>query len=291
MCLKDLKGFRNLGIQGFGTLKKMKKFRVVHLKQHARNLAGQFRLRLVDKGIKTFANHVFLHFRRSRRKCGCRKGTLRWCGLCLRRRLLGRSTLHGCTTGISSGLVELDVLLTRSGGTSAWLSRGASTASATGSTTRNTAASSTALLRHTIRRHGVTSTTLLLSHNGVHTACLLLSATAAGTTRTTHHSLWHHGVCWLHGTTWPWSLHVHRHARVSHGLTHRSTHHVWLARSSCSSWTSSVRMLSLKLRTTNISALCQCHKDWLVSDELSVHFIDCPGCFFWRRKTNETKAS
>jgi hypothetical protein len=46
----------------------MEKLRIVHLEEHARNLASKLRLRLVDERIKTLSDHVLLHLGAGRSK-------------------------------------------------------------------------------------------------------------------------------------------------------------------------------------------------------------------------------
>mmetsp|Transcript_33748 Transcript_33748/g.81826 ORF Transcript_33748/g.81826 Transcript_33748/m.81826 type:complete len:657 (-) Transcript_33748:516-2486(-) len=242
----------------------MEQFRVVHLQKHTCDLSSKIRLRLVDKRIQTFTDHVLLHLRSSRGKSTCSKSSLGHHGL--RRSLLLR---WWWATSVTSLLVELHLLSTRS---SAWHT--------TWSTTSSPAA--TTLLGHdTTVWHGITTT--LLSHHGV------WSLTTSTTSSRAHH-LWHgHWVSWLHGTTWSWSLHVHWHTWVSHWTTHRTTHHSWL---SWAAWSSSaVGMLGFKLCPTDISSLGKSNEDGLVGNDLAVHFVNSSGSFFRSGEADESEST
>ena len=61
--LQDLQGLLDLGAESIGTLQKMEELGVVHLEEHAGDLTSELRLRLVDEGVETLANHILLHFR------------------------------------------------------------------------------------------------------------------------------------------------------------------------------------------------------------------------------------
>jgi hypothetical protein len=49
--LQNSKGFSNLGGHGFWRFKQMKEFKVIHLQQHASDLASQLRFSTIDRFV------------------------------------------------------------------------------------------------------------------------------------------------------------------------------------------------------------------------------------------------
>mmetsp|Transcript_4315 Transcript_4315/g.7659 ORF Transcript_4315/g.7659 Transcript_4315/m.7659 type:complete len:655 (+) Transcript_4315:323-2287(+) len=232
----------------------------------------------MNKRIKTLSNHILLHLGGSRGQGTRGQSTSLRRRHWLRRRLLARARWH---TSISSMLIELDLLVGR---TSSW--HGTTTSSSTGHTAclLHRISPSSPLLRHDAAIWHWIASTALLAHHWVHSRSL--SPATAGS-----HHLWHGHlrICRLHCASWTRPLHVHRHTRIAHGTSHRSTHHTWLAGTS---WTSStVGMLSLQLRTSHFSSLSKSHKDWLVRDEFTIHLIHGSSGFLWCRKADKPEST
>mmetsp|Transcript_1297 Transcript_1297/g.1921 ORF Transcript_1297/g.1921 Transcript_1297/m.1921 type:complete len:222 (-) Transcript_1297:853-1518(-) len=167
---------------------------------------------------------------------------------------------------------------------------------ASSSTAHRTTSSTTGLRRHhAIPLHGTIATrpaSLLSGTTLLHT----ITSTAC-----TAHHLWDYRVRRLHAS-WSGTRHVHGHrSRISsHRTTHWPTHHARLPRGTRLSSThvaSTARssalivVLRLKLRTSDVSPLCQCNKDGLASDDLAVHLIHCSRRVLRSRKANESKTS
>ena len=68
VSLQDLQGLLDLGAESIGTLQKMEELGVVHLEEHAGDLAGKVRLGVMDEGIEPLPDHVLLHLGGGRRE-------------------------------------------------------------------------------------------------------------------------------------------------------------------------------------------------------------------------------
>mmetsp|Transcript_31331 Transcript_31331/g.91752 ORF Transcript_31331/g.91752 Transcript_31331/m.91752 type:complete len:621 (-) Transcript_31331:133-1995(-) len=266
VSIQDLQGLLDLGAESIRTLQKMEELGVVHLEEHAGDLASELRLRLVDEGVETLANHVLLHLGAGRSESAGGEALVSGngrLGLLGRHLLLGRGRGDALLLGrhVAGLLVELHVLLATATSTAAStaLVRVAATTASAGS-----------LLGHAaVLRHGVHAPLLLLLHHGVG------EAGTAG----------HHGVGRLHTAgSGAALLHVHtRHAAgVAHG--HGTTSHAGLA-------SAATGVASLELGPTDLLALGKGDEDGLGADDLAVHLVDGPGGLLGGGVADEAEAS
>jgi len=70
MDLENCDSFLNLALQGFLMLKHVDKLRVVDLKKHASDLAGQIRIHVLDEREDAFTQHLLLFLRWGRSQHG-----------------------------------------------------------------------------------------------------------------------------------------------------------------------------------------------------------------------------
>mmetsp|Transcript_19518 Transcript_19518/g.28496 ORF Transcript_19518/g.28496 Transcript_19518/m.28496 type:complete len:350 (-) Transcript_19518:1067-2116(-) len=169
---------------------------------------------------------------------------------------------HTCT-GITRLWVEFDSGLCS-------LSSLRSTSSASPTTRDASSASWQAL----VSRHGISSTRLL--HHGV-------SSTAGSTATRSAHHLGHHGVRGLHASSRSRSVHG---SHVGIHWSHVSTSHHGVTGST----STSTLVLCFELSSTDLLPLRKSDKDGLVSNELSVHFVDRTSGLFRGRVANKTES-